>query len=64
MDMWMTFATGRRKLKRLRIAILHRVLVVLVMEDLRGVMLVQRHRSCSFYFVALRPLHHQELLDL
>jgi hypothetical protein len=47
MDMWMSFSTGRRKLRRLRLAILHRVLLVLVLEDLREVLLVQRHRSCS-----------------
>jgi hypothetical protein len=40
MDMWRPFPTGRRKLKRLRLAVLHRVLVVLVLEDLRGVLLV------------------------
>jgi hypothetical protein len=34
MDMWMPFATGRRKLRRLRLAVLHKVLVVLVLEDL------------------------------
>jgi hypothetical protein len=62
--MWMPFATGRRKLRRLRIAILHRVLVVLVLEDLIGVLLVQRHKSCSCYFVVLWPLRHQELLVL
>jgi hypothetical protein len=44
MDMWRHFATGRRKLK---LAVLHRVLVVLVLEDLRGVLLVQRHRRFS-----------------
>jgi hypothetical protein len=40
MDMWRHFATGRRKLRRLRLAVLHRVLVVLVLEDLRGVLLI------------------------
>jgi hypothetical protein len=75
MDMWRLFATGR-KLRRLRLAVLHRVLVVLVLKDLRGVLLVQvlkdlrgvrliqRHRRCSCYFVALWPLHRQELLVL
>jgi hypothetical protein len=43
MDMSKNFATGRRKLRRLRLDVLHRVLVVLVLEDLRGVLLVQRH---------------------
>jgi hypothetical protein len=42
MDMWMSFAIGRRKLRRLRLTVLHRVLVALVLEDLRGVLLVQR----------------------
>jgi hypothetical protein len=56
MDMWWLFATGRRKLKRLRLVVLHRLLVVLILDDLRGALLVQRHRSCSFYFVVLRPL--------
>jgi hypothetical protein len=37
MDMWRHFATGRR---RLRLAVLHRVLVALVLEDLREVLLV------------------------
>jgi len=40
MDMWRHFATGRRKLRRLRLTVLHRVLVVLVLEDLRGVLLI------------------------
>jgi hypothetical protein len=56
MDMWMHSATGRRKLRRLRLAVLHRVLVVLVLEDLRGILLVQRHRRFSYCFTALRPL--------
>jgi hypothetical protein len=64
MDMWSPFATGSRKLRRLRLIVLHRVLVVLVLEDLMGVLLVQRHRSCLCYFVALRPLRRQELLVL
>jgi hypothetical protein len=62
MDMWMSFATGRKKLRRLRLVILHRVLVVLVLEDLRGVLLVQRHRSFSCYFIVLWDLRRQELL--
>jgi hypothetical protein len=37
MDMWRHFAIGRRKV---RLAVLHRILVVLVLEDLRGVLLV------------------------
>jgi hypothetical protein len=40
MDMWRHSATGRRKLRRIRLAVLHRVLVLLVLEDLRGVLLV------------------------
>jgi hypothetical protein len=32
MDMWRHFATGRR---RLRLAVLHKVLVVLVLEGMR-----------------------------
>jgi hypothetical protein len=43
MDIWRYFATGRRKLRRLRFIILYRVLVVLVLEDLREVLLLQRH---------------------
>jgi hypothetical protein len=39
-DMWRHSATGRRKVRRLRLAILHRVLVLLVLEDLKGVLLV------------------------
>jgi hypothetical protein len=35
MDMWRHSAIGRTKLRRLRLAVLHRVLVVLVLEDLR-----------------------------
>jgi hypothetical protein len=45
----------RRKLTRLRLAVLHRVLVVLVLEDLRGALLVQTqellmllHRLATF----------------
>jgi hypothetical protein len=40
MDMWRHSAIGR-KLRMLRLTILQRVLVVLVLEDLRGVLLVQ-----------------------
>jgi hypothetical protein len=53
MDMWRRSATGRRKLRKLRLVVLHRVLVVLILEDLRGVLLVQRHRRFSCCFVAL-----------
>jgi hypothetical protein len=55
----MSFATEGRKFS---LAVLHRVLVVLLLEDLRGVLLVQRHMSCSCYFVALQPLRREELL--
>jgi hypothetical protein len=51
MDMWRHSATGRRKLRKL--AVLHRVLVVLVLKDLRGVLLIQRHMRFSCCFVAL-----------
>jgi hypothetical protein len=64
MDMWRHFAKRRRMLRRLRPAVLHRILVALVLEDLREVLLVQRHKSCSCYFVTLRPLRRQELLVL
>jgi hypothetical protein len=40
MDMCRYSATGRRKLRRLRFVVLHRILVVIVLEDLRGVLLV------------------------
>jgi hypothetical protein len=61
MDMWMRSVIGRRKL---RLSGLHRVLVVLILEDLRGVLLVQRHRRFSCCFVALQLLRRQELLVL
>jgi hypothetical protein len=61
MDMWRHSAIGRRKLKRLRLTVLHRVLVL---EDLRGVLLVQRHMRFSCCFVALRSLRLQVLLVL
>jgi hypothetical protein len=38
-DMWRRSAIGRRKLIKPRLAVLHRVLVVLVLKDLRGVLL-------------------------
>jgi hypothetical protein len=44
MDMWRHSATGRRKLRRLRLTVLHRVLVL---EDLRGVLLIQTHKRLS-----------------
>jgi hypothetical protein len=42
MGMQRPFVIGRRKLKRLRLTVLHRILVVLVLEALKGVLLVQR----------------------
>jgi hypothetical protein len=35
MDMCMSFAIWRRKLRRLKLTVLHRILMVLVLEDLR-----------------------------
>jgi hypothetical protein len=64
MDMWRHSAIGSGKLRRLRLTVLHRVLTMLVLEDLRGVLLVQRHRRFSCCFIALRPLRCQELLVL
>jgi hypothetical protein len=55
------FATGRRKLS---LTILHKVLVVLILEDLRGVLLVQRNRRFSCCFIALRLLRQHDLLVL
>jgi hypothetical protein len=40
MNMWRYFATGRRKLRRLRFVVLHMVPVALVLEDLKGALLV------------------------
>jgi hypothetical protein len=40
MYIWRHSATGRRKLRRFRITVLHRILVVLILEDLRGVLLL------------------------
>jgi hypothetical protein len=54
MDMWRHSAIG---LGKLRLTVLNRVLVVLVLEDLRGVLLVQRHMRFSCCFVALRLPH-------
>jgi hypothetical protein len=58
------FCYRKKKLRRLRFTVLHRVLVVPVLEDLRGILLVQRHERFSCCFVALWPLRHQELLVL
>jgi hypothetical protein len=54
--MWRHFVSRRR----LRFAVHHRVLVL---EVIKGFLLLQRI-SCSCFFVALRPLHRQELLVL
>jgi hypothetical protein len=35
MNMWRHFATGKRKLRRLRLTVLQRALVALVLKDLR-----------------------------
>jgi hypothetical protein len=61
MDLCMLSSIGRRKLM---LVVLNRIPVVLVMYDLRGVLLDQRHKSCSCYFMALLPLRCQELLVL
>jgi hypothetical protein len=61
MNMWRHFATGIRKL---RLTVLHRLLMVLVLEDLRGVLLVQRRRRFSHCFITLWLLRRQELLVL
>jgi hypothetical protein len=61
MAMWRHSTIGRRKL---RLAILHKVLVVLILEDLRGVLLVQRQSRFSCFFITLWLLHRQELLVL
>jgi hypothetical protein len=63
-DMWRHSATGRRNLIKLRLTVLHMLLVVLVLEDLRGVLLVQRHRRFSCCFIILRLLRRYELLVL
>jgi hypothetical protein len=64
MDMWKHYTIGRRKLRRLRLAVLHMVVVVLVLEDLRGVLLVQKHKRFLCCFVTLWPLHRQDHLPL
>jgi hypothetical protein len=61
MNMWRRSAIERRKL---RLTVLHRILVVLVLEDLRGVLLVQRHRRFSCGFISLWLLRRQKLLVL
>jgi hypothetical protein len=58
------FCYMKKKLRRLRFTVLHRVLVVPVLEDLRGILLVQRHERFSCCFIALWPLRRQELLVL
>jgi hypothetical protein len=64
MDMWSPSSIGREKLRRLMLVVLYKVLVGLVLEDLRAVLVLERHMRCSYYFIALRPLRRQELLIL
>jgi hypothetical protein len=59
-DMWRHSTTERKKLRRLRLT----VMVVLVLEDLRGVLLVQIHRRFLCFFFILWLLRQQELLVL
>jgi hypothetical protein len=40
MNMWRHFATGKRKLRRLRLTVLQRALVALVLKDLRVLVVV------------------------
>jgi hypothetical protein len=40
LDMWRHFATGKRKLRRLRLTVLQRALVALVLKDLRVLVVV------------------------
>ena len=56
MGMWRIIASGSG---RLRLAVLHRVLVAQVLEDLSG---VRTHRRFSRCFVALPLLRRLELL--
>jgi hypothetical protein len=60
MDMWNLSVTRRKRINGLLVA-LHIILVVLVLQVLRGVLLMQLPRgwSCS---VALLSLHHREPL--
>ncbi|WVZ63397.1 hypothetical protein U9M48_013032 [Paspalum notatum var. saurae] len=67
MDMSRPFVTGRRRCSDLRLVRLHRLhglLVVLVLECLRGVLQIQLPRRCRCFFVALLPLHRLGLLVL
>jgi hypothetical protein len=63
-DTLRAFVIGRRRSRRLRLAVLHSVLIVPVLEVLRRSLLIQILRRCSCSFVALPPLHHPELLVL
>jgi hypothetical protein len=67
MDMWRPVSTGRGKLRSLKLAVLHKVPMVLVLQDRRGVQPLQRQeflmllchlttsvtRYCWFYNSAL-----------
>jgi hypothetical protein len=52
--MWRHFVSRRRR--RLMLVVLHMVMVVLVLQVIRGFLLLQRI-ICSCFFVALWPLH-------
>jgi hypothetical protein len=58
------FCYRKKKAQKAQAHHSYRVLVILVLKDLRGVLLVQRHRRFSCCFVALRLLRRQELLVL
>jgi hypothetical protein len=58
------FCYRKKKAQKSQAHCSSKVLMVLVLEDLRGVLLVQRHKRFSCCFVALRPLRRQELLVL
>jgi hypothetical protein len=47
------FCYRKKKAQKLMLVVLHGVLVVPVLEDLRGILLVQRHRRFSCCFIAL-----------
>jgi hypothetical protein len=58
------FCYSKKKAQKSQAHCSSKVLMVLILEDLRGVLLVQRHKRFSCCFVALRPLRRQELLVL
>uniref|UniRef100_A0A0A9D245 Uncharacterized protein n=1 Tax=Arundo donax TaxID=35708 RepID=A0A0A9D245_ARUDO len=64
LDMWRFVVTERRRLRLAMVVVLHKVLVVLGLEVLRGVLLVLRHRRSSCCCVTSLPLHLLELLVL